>query len=189
MAKKESSVAPKERINVTFKPATGGAVEEIELPLKMTVIGDFLQRRDDRRLGERKPVNINKNNFNDVMAKQDLSLDVAIPNPLDKSGDSTIPVHLKFQSMGDFKPEALIEQVDVLRDMQNIRNALVSVKGPLGNLPTLKKAIDGVLKNSEQREQLKKELEKAGIDLGQFVGGSKSKGRKEDKPEDGAEKQ
>ena len=44
MARKESSVAPKERINVTFKPATGGAVEEIELPMKVMVMGDFLQR-------------------------------------------------------------------------------------------------------------------------------------------------
>ena len=48
MARKESSVAPKERINVTFKPATGGAVEEIELPMKVMVMGDFLQRHDPR---------------------------------------------------------------------------------------------------------------------------------------------
>ena len=43
---KDSSVAPKERINVTFKPATGGAQEEIELPMKVMVVGDFLQRHD-----------------------------------------------------------------------------------------------------------------------------------------------
>ena len=47
---KEGSVAPKERINVTFKPATGGAQEEIELPLKLMVLGDFTQRADDRKI-------------------------------------------------------------------------------------------------------------------------------------------
>jgi type VI secretion system protein ImpB len=46
---KEGSVAPKERINVTFKPATGNAQEELELPLKLLVLGDFTQRADDRR--------------------------------------------------------------------------------------------------------------------------------------------
>jgi type VI secretion system protein ImpB len=115
------------------------------------------------------------------MSKQNLSIDVAVPNPLDKGGDSTLPVHLKFQSMNDFKPEAIIEQVDVLRDIQNIRNALVSVKGPLGNLPTLKKAIDDVLKNSDQRERLRKELEDAGIDLKKFIGDSQKKDGKEKK--------
>jgi type VI secretion system protein ImpB len=82
MAKKESSVAPKERINVTFKPATGGAVEEIELPMKVMVMGDFLQRHDPRSLLDRKPVSINKNNFTDVMTNQRLTLEIVVPNVL-----------------------------------------------------------------------------------------------------------
>lgn len=55
---KEGSVAPKERINVTFKPALGDAQEEIELPLKLMVLGDFTQRADDRKIEDRKPVSI-----------------------------------------------------------------------------------------------------------------------------------
>jgi len=53
---KEGSVAPKERINVTFKPSTGGAQEELELPLKLMVLGDFTQRPDDRKIEDRKPI-------------------------------------------------------------------------------------------------------------------------------------
>ena len=47
---KEASVAPRERINIVYKPATGGAQEEIELPLKHLVMGDFTFRKDDRPL-------------------------------------------------------------------------------------------------------------------------------------------
>ena len=61
---KEGSVAPKERINITFKPATGGAQEEIELPLKLLVIGDYVQQVDERKLEDRKPVKIKKMTLN-----------------------------------------------------------------------------------------------------------------------------
>ncbi|PYD03052.1 hypothetical protein DND90_29615 [Pseudomonas syringae pv. maculicola] len=79
---REGSVAPKERINVTFKPAIGGAQEEIELPLKLLVLGDFTQRFDERKLEDRKSISIDKNNFDDVMAKQELELALIVPNRL-----------------------------------------------------------------------------------------------------------
>ena len=65
---KEGSVAPKERINVTFKPATGGAQEEIELPLKLLAIGDYTHRKDDRKIEDRKPISIDKMTFDEVLA-------------------------------------------------------------------------------------------------------------------------
>ena len=79
---KEGSVAPKERINVTFKPATGGAQEELELPLKLMVLGDFTQRADDRKIEDRKPISIDKNSFDEVLAKQELNLTFSVPNRL-----------------------------------------------------------------------------------------------------------
>ena len=86
---KEGSVAPKERINVTFKPATGGAQEEIELPLKLMVLGDFTQRADDRKIEDRKPISIDKNSLDEVLAKQELNLTFAVPNRLqdEQEGD------------------------------------------------------------------------------------------------------
>ena len=67
---KEGSVAPKERVNIVYKPATGDAQEEVELPLKMLMIGDFTQRPDPRPLEDRKPINVDKDNFSKVMAEQ-----------------------------------------------------------------------------------------------------------------------
>ena len=79
---KEGSVAPKERVNIVYKPATGDAQEEVELPLKFMMLGYYTLRADDTPLEDRKPINIDKDNFNDVMSKQDLGLDINVANKL-----------------------------------------------------------------------------------------------------------
>jgi type VI secretion system protein ImpB len=156
---KESSIAPKERINVTFKPATDGAQEEIELPMKVMVVGDFLQRQDPRNLIDRKPVSINKNNFEEVLSKQELSLQIAIPNRLrDNASDTDIPVTLKFKGLRDFEPAGIANQVPEMRKLLQLRDALVSLKGPMGNIPAFRKAIEEVLADDRQREMIMKEL-------------------------------
>ena len=156
---KEGSVAPKERINVTFKPATGNAQEEIELPLKLMVLGDFTQRADDRKIEERKPISIDKNSFDDVLAKQELSLSLGVPNRLnDEAVDEDLAVQLKINSMKDFNPASLVEQVPELKKLMELRDALVALKGPLGNAPAFRKAIESVLSDDDSRERVLGEL-------------------------------
>src|ERR1700728_4854793 len=111
----EASVAPKERVNIVYKSQTGDAQAEVELPLKTLVMGDFTGRADSTPIEERKPVNVDKSNFNEVMAKQGLSLDLNVPDKLstgegDKAG-AEIALSLKFQSLADFGPEGLVSQV------------------------------------------------------------------------------
>lgn len=156
---KEGSVAPKERINVTFKPSTGGATEEVELPLKMLVLGDFTQQADDRKVEDRKPISIDKNNFDDVLAKQDLNLNLSVPNRLLEDGaNEDLSVSLKVGSMKDFNPANLVEQVPELKKLMELRDALVALKGPLGNTPTFRKAIESVLADDESRARVLGEL-------------------------------
>ncbi|HJE30687.1 MAG: type VI secretion system contractile sheath small subunit [Pseudomonas sp.] len=156
---KEGSVAPKERINVTFKPATGNAQEEIELPLKLMVLGDFTQRADDRKIEERKPISIDKNSFDEVLAKQELSLSLGVPNRLnDEAVDEDLAVQLKINSMKDFNPASLVEQVPELKKLMELRDALVALKGPLGNAPAFRKAIESVLSDDDSRERVLGEL-------------------------------
>lgn len=156
---KEGSVAPKERINVTFKPATGGAQEEIELPLKLMVLGDFTQRADDRKIEDRKPISIDKNNFDEVLGKQELSLTFAVPNRLqDEETDDELPVQLRINSMKDFNPAAVVDQVPELKKLMELRDALVALKGPLGNAPAFRKAIESVLSDDDSRDRVLGEL-------------------------------
>lgn len=156
---KEGSVAPKERINVTFKPATGGAQEEIELPLKLLAIGDYTLRKDDRKLEERKPISIDKMTFDHVLAKQALSLTLSVPNRLQEAKDGEeLGVQLKVNTMKDFNPASLVDQVPELRKLMELRDALVALKGPLGNAPAFRKAIEGVLADDESRGRVLGEL-------------------------------
>jgi len=156
---KEGSVAPKERINITFKPATGGAQEEIELPLKVLVLGDFTQRADERKVEDRKPIGIDKNNFDEVLAKQELGLSLSVPNRLqDEGGSDELAIALKINSMKDFNPANLVDQVPELKKLMELREALVALKGPLGNAPAFRKAIEGVLADEESRGRVLNEL-------------------------------
>lgn len=155
---KRASVAPKERINVTFKPAIGDAQEEVELPLKLLVAGDFWQRDDPRPIEERKPINIDKDNFNEVLAKQNLSIELAVPNRLSEENDDELAVRLHLASLRDFSPEGIVNQVPELRQLLELREALVALKGPLGNLPAFRKVIESVLTDDASREKILKEL-------------------------------
>jgi len=155
---KEGSVAPRERVNIVYKPATGDAQEEKELPLKLLVMGDFSGRPDDRPLEDRKPVNVDKDNFNDVMRSMDLKADLQVPDKLSGKEGGELAVSLKFSSLKDMEPEAVAGQVPELKKLLELREALTALKGPLGNLPEFRKKIEALVKDPAAREKLMKEL-------------------------------
>ena len=155
---KEGSVAPQERVNITYKSATGDAQEEVELPLKILAIGDYTGRRDERPVEERKPINIDKDNFSQVMTEQDLGVSVNVPDRLSSEGSGEMSLSLKFKTLRDFEPEGIAEQVPELRQLLELRQALTALKGPLGNIPTFRKKIQNILGDEGARERLMKEL-------------------------------
>ncbi len=156
---KEGSVAPKERVNIVYKPATGGAQEEVELPLKLMMLGDYTLKSDDRPIEDRKPINIDKDNFNDVLRKQDLNIDMNVANKLSGEENDEMSVSLKFESMKDFQPENVARQVPELNKMLEVREALTALKGPLGNVPAFRKMIQSALSDEDARTTLLKELD------------------------------
>ena len=155
---KEGSVAPRERVNIVYRPATGDAKEEVELPLKILVMGDFAGKPDDRPLEDREPTNIDKDNFNEVLKAQGIGVEVAVPNKLSGEPDEDLNVSLKFDSMKDFGPEAIAKNTPELNRLLELREALGSLKGPLSNLPAFRKRIQELVKDEAAREQLLKEL-------------------------------
>lgn len=155
---KEGTVAPKERINIVYKPATGDAQEDVELPLKLLFIGDYTGRPDPRPLEERKPINIDKDNFQQVLAEQKLALSLQVPDKLSNEANSTLNVDLQFKKLSDFAPEAVAKQVPELRRLLELRGALTALKGPLGNVPAFKKKIQSLLNDDGARAKLMGEL-------------------------------
>ncbi len=154
----EGSVAPPERINIRYKPSTGDAKEEVELPLKMLFLGDYTGRPDPRPLEDRKPINVDKDNFDQVLAEQNLGVDMSVPEVMSGTEGASLNVALKFKKLSDFGPEAVAMQVPELRKMIELRETLTALKGPLGNVPAFRKKIQELLGDSAKREQLMKEL-------------------------------
>ncbi|OEU65440.1 MAG: type VI secretion system-associated protein [Desulfovibrio sp. S3730MH75] len=155
---KEGSVAPKERVNIVYKPETGNAKEEVELPLKLLVLGDFSQKSDDSMVEDRDPVNIDKDNFNEVLKAQDLELTLGVDNKLTNEPDAQMAVKLKFNSLKDFDPDQIIKQVPELQQLMELREALKALKSPLSNVPEFRKKVQSLVKDAGARERLLKEL-------------------------------
>ncbi|MEZ4371010.1 MAG: type VI secretion system contractile sheath small subunit [Polyangiaceae bacterium] len=155
---KEGSVAPQERVNITYKPATGDAQEEVELPLKMLFMGDYTGRPDSRPLEERKPINVDKDNFEQVLASQNLGLTMSVADRLSGDEGANLNVNLKFKKLADFGPDAIVNQVPELKKLMDLRGALTALKGPLGNVPAFRKKIQGLLEDGDSREKLLAEL-------------------------------
>ena len=156
---KEGSVAPKERVNIKYKPATGDAKEDVELPLKMVMVGDYTQRQDDTPLEDRKSINVDKDNFNEVMKSQNLSLTFNVADKLSGEKDAETSLNLEFSTLKDFEPETVAKQVPELNKLLELRKALTALKGPLGNTPAFRKKIKRILEDKESRERLLAELD------------------------------
>lgn len=156
----DGSVAPKERVNIVYKPATGDAQEEVELPFRQLILGDFTLREEAQPLDERVPVSVDKDTFTDVLKAQDLSLQFNVADCLTENPepDASLTVNLKFKSMKDFQPDALVDQVPELRQLIALRDALKALKGPLGNLPEFRKQLQQLIGDDAARDRLLAEL-------------------------------
>lgn len=162
---KRLSVAPKERINVKFVPATGDQQEEVELPFKMVILGDFTGRADDTPIEERKTINIDKNNFSSVFKDMGIERDLEVSNVLQEDDpEATLTVSLKFEELQDFAPDSIISQVPELKKMADLREALTALKGPLGNMPAFRNALSELVGDEERRESLLSELSETSED-------------------------
>lgn len=155
--KNESSVAPKERINISYRPATGSAKESVELPFKLLVLGEFATAENNDSIEERELVEVNDRNFDEVMSAFDLSIDFTVDNKMADDG-SVIDVALKIDQLSDFSPDSIVEQVPELKAMLQLRDALKALKGPLGNSPQMRKRIQALLSDEDGRTALRKEI-------------------------------
>lgn len=155
---KEGTVAPRERVNITYQPATGAAKEQIELPLKFLMLADLTGQPDARPVEERTPISVDKDNFGRVMAEQKLMVQAMVPNRLTDEAGAELGVSLQVRGLADLTPDGIANQVPALQQLLELRNALIALKGPLGNLPAFRRKIQSLLGDDQARKRLASEL-------------------------------
>ncbi|MCX2683782.1 type VI secretion system contractile sheath small subunit [Campylobacter sp. MIT 21-1685] len=152
----DGSNAPKERINITYKAKTNGQQADVELPLKLMVMTN-LTGGNKLPLEERETLQINKINFNQVMQKLNIASKFNVKNTLG-TGAEELDVNLKISSMKDFSPDSIVRQIPELNKLIQLREALVALKGPMGNIPDFRKAVLTALKDKKTKEKLLLEI-------------------------------
>ncbi|GAB1121351.1 MAG: type VI secretion system contractile sheath small subunit [Shewanella algae] len=131
----------------------------MELPLKLLVLGDFKGHPEDSQLEERKTVQVDKSNFESVMKEANLSISATVDNKLTDEDGAELSVDLKFDSLKDFSPDSIGEQVPEIQKLIELREALVALKGPLGNIPAFRAKLQELIATEESREKLLSELQ------------------------------
>ncbi|RPE02176.1 type VI secretion system contractile sheath small subunit [Candidatus Pantoea deserta] len=157
MADSFQSEIPKARINLKLDLHTGGASKKTELPLKLLVTGDFSHGQENAPLSERKKLNINKNNFDSVLAEYSPKVDLAVKNTLADDG-SEENISLTFREMRDFTPEQVARQIPQLKAMLAMRNLLRDLKANLLDNQAFRKELEKILLDPALSAELRSEL-------------------------------
>jgi type VI secretion system protein ImpB len=167
--KKISRVRPP-RVHITYDVEVGDAIQLKELPFIMGVLSDLSGKPDEPlpRLRDRKFVEIDRDNFNDVLDGMKPRLAYRVDNKL-ANDDSKLGVELRFKSMKDFEPEQVVNQVEPLRKLAEGRKKLSDLLSKMDGNDRLVELMDEIIKSTDALQKLNKE---AGGDAAQ--GGEES---------------
>ncbi|HIY71914.1 MAG TPA: type VI secretion system contractile sheath small subunit [Candidatus Luteimonas excrementigallinarum] len=143
------------RVQLTYDVEKGDAIEEKELPFVMGVMGDFSGNPEQPlpRVKDRKFVNVDLDNFDEVMEGMTPRATYRVPNRISDEGGE-FGVELKFNSIDDFRPESVVQQVEPLRRLMESRAKLADLRNKLAGNEKLEDLLNDVLNNTEQLREL-----------------------------------
>jgi type VI secretion system protein ImpB len=139
------------RVQMTYDVEIGGDTASKELPFVMGVVGDFggNSEIEQKRLKDRTFVGIDRDNFDEVMKGVEPRAAFQVPNTLSDDG-GRFAVDLKFKSIEDFRPEAVVEQVEPLRKLLEARTKLSDLRNKLAGNDKLEDILNDVLNSTEK---------------------------------------
>jgi type VI secretion system protein ImpB len=150
----------KPRVHITYDVETEGAVVQKELPFVVGVLGDFSGRPTEPlpSLKDRKFVQIDRDNFDEVMGRMRPALSFKVENTLQGNGSEML-VELKFRSMDDFEPAAIAEQIPAIKSLLEVRNRLRDLLTKADRSEELENLLERVLQNEGDLKELAADLE------------------------------
>ena len=149
----------KPRVHITYEVETEGAEVLRELPFVVGILGDFSgdPTQQLRPLSERKFIQIDRDNFNEVMARMTPGLNLRVANKLADDG-SEMAVSLKFNAIEDFEPARVAEQVPALKALLETRNKLRDLMSKVDRSEELETLLEQVLTNESELKSLSEQL-------------------------------
>lgn len=157
--KKLTRVRPP-RVQILYEVEINGAIEQKELPFVVGVLSNLSGKPEQPlpRMKDRKFIEIDRDNFNDVLAGMKPRLVFSVENTLTGEADTKLPVELRFKNIDDFHPENIVNQVGPLRELMEIRERLSDFLAKMDGNEKLTDLLDDVAQNTADKESLRQEL-------------------------------
>jgi type VI secretion system protein ImpB len=148
------------RVQITYDVETGGAIEKKEIPFVVGVMSDLGTNPQNPlpKLKERKFVEIDRDNFNDVLASTKPELTMSVPDEL--KGAGKVSITLAFSHMDDFRPERIVERVPDLRKLLRARERLNDLLAKLEGNDQLSAALKEIAESTDALQKIKDEVAK-----------------------------
>lgn len=147
------------RVQITYDVETGGAIELKELPFVVGVLGDFVGKSEEPlpALKNRKFVEIDPDNFNQVLAGMKPRLAFTLDNKLQDDG-SKMGIELKFKNIEDFEPDNVVQQVEPLRKLVEARKKLSDLRSKMDGNEKLESMLEDIISNADKQKELSQAL-------------------------------
>ena len=149
----------KPRVHITYDVETIGALEKKELPFVVGVMGDYSGDNNDTKkpLKDRSFVQMDRDNFTEAMGKIAPKLNLSVENTLSEEGGD-MAVDLAFNSLEDFEPHRVIDQVEPLKKLMETRNKLRDLMGKVDRSEELESLVENLLQSNDSLAKLSEEL-------------------------------
>lgn len=147
------------RVQITYDVETNGAMQKVELPFVVGVLADLSGQPKEplRPLKDRKVAFIDRDNFNDVLAKAAPRLALRVQNRLTDE-DTKIAVELNFKHIDDFEPARVAEQIGPLKELLQLRHNLTELLSKMEGNDKLEELLSEVIHNTDKAKELAQQM-------------------------------
>jgi type VI secretion system protein ImpB len=152
------------RVQIKYEVEIGDAIEMKELPFVVGVLGDYSGKQDPDdptplpKFKDRKFVNIDRDNFNEVMEKMKPRLAFSVPDKISGKNDNKFNVVMNFKELADFSPENVVQQVEPLRKLLETRQSLEALKTKMDGNDKLVGMLEQLMSNPNAQKDLGQSL-------------------------------
>ena len=152
---------PKSRLTLTYKTTVSGQLEEVNLPLRLLLMGDLSKGSSaDQKvdLDERDVRNLNGKNISELMKSMGISLGFEVANKIDPDNAEDLAIDLKFDDMRSFSPDAVAEQIPKVKGLLLLKKLLLEMQSNMDNRKEFRKLLSALAKDGDAIKNLADEL-------------------------------